>query len=206
MGDIPGLDYSPPVAVDRTALDNHDATPEATSFEFEGRVRESLNWTYMEGGEEVMTSASPAHAVAFGALSEELATRTLLRRLWEGLELPGQGSDYHFAIQQVAGLLWRRRVAEPESLSWVEFLSWLDIKLIRAFPDAVRDEYAADYPGRSPFYAVSAFNSLITMYSREGFLEEALGVASIAEEFQQGEQQRTELEERLALLRAEDGD
>lgn len=28
LGDVPGLDYSPPVAVDRVALPRHDATPE----------------------------------------------------------------------------------------------------------------------------------------------------------------------------------
>lgn len=205
MGDIPGVEFNPSAAVERTALANHDAVPKVSRFEFEGRVRESLDWTYTENGEEVTTSASPAHAVAFGGLSEELATSTLLRRLWEGLELPGQATDYHFAIQQVVALLWSRRVAEPEVLSWVEYLNWLDIGLVRAYPDAIRDEFAADYQSRREFYVVSAFNSLITMYSREGFLAEALAVARIAEEFDQGQGQREELEERLALLRAEDG-
>lgn len=208
MGDIPGLDYTPPVEVDRTSLPRHDAVPELHRFEFDGRVHESLHWEYteIEDGEEVSTSASPAHTVAFGGLDAAQGTRLLLTRLWQGLELPGEASDYHFAIQQVVGFLWSRRIPEPEVLGWVEYLNWLDIELIRAYPNAVRDEYADHHPGRSPFYSVSAFGSLIGMYSREGFLAEALGVARIAEEFDQGEPLRAELEERLALLRAEDGD
>ena len=65
MGDIPGLDYEPPAAVDRTALPHHDAVPEVHRFEFDGRVRESLSWDYAEDGEQLDTSASPAHGVAF---------------------------------------------------------------------------------------------------------------------------------------------
>jgi hypothetical protein len=42
------------------------------------------------------------------------------------------------------------------------------------------------------------------MYMREGFIQEALRVAGIAEELEQGE--LPVLEERIALLRAEDGD
>jgi hypothetical protein len=168
----------------------------------DGRLHETLWWTYED--EDGGTSASPAHEVAFGGIDEERATSTLLKRLWEGLELPGEPSDYHFAIQTVANALWRRRRTEPEVLQWVEWLEWLDIRLVKAYPDAVRDEYADEW-GRSQFYGVGAFHTLIELYSREGFLQDALGVARIAGEFEQGEGEIAELEERLAALQAEDG-
>ena len=207
MGDIPGLEYEPPVPIDRTALTNHDAVPDVDRHEFEGRIIESLWWSYAEDGEEVGTSASPVQAVAFsGDDNRELATKTVLRRLWEALELPGEASDYHFAIQSAAAALWGRRSAEPEVLESFEHLNVLDIRLIEAVPDAIRDEYAEVRPGRSEFYTVSAFRNLINLYTREGFLREALGVAQVAERFGQGEHVDAELQERLAALQTEDGD
>jgi hypothetical protein len=208
MGDIPGLEYEPPVPVDRTRLEYHDLVPEIHRYkDLDGRAIESLWWEYPAEREEDEegTSSSPAHKVAFGGFDRELATSTLLKRLWEGVELPGEGSDYHFAIQGVAGALWSRRKTEPEQLPWIEYLCWLDIRLIRALPDAVRDDYADRRPSGSEFYGVSAFNTLISMYEREGFLQEALAVARIAGEFDQGQHQIEEIDGRLAMLRAEDG-
>jgi hypothetical protein len=207
MGDIPGLDYEPPVHIDRAALPNHDAVPELHRSEFDGRVRESLWWEYIEQGEEVRRSKAPAHMVAFsGTDDRELASETGLTRLWEGLELPGEPSDYHFAIQGRAEALWSRYRQEPEMLEWFEYLNWLDLRLIQAVPDAVRDEYAGDQPERSEFYRVSAFSNLISLYLREGFLQAAQGVAELAKRFGQSEHAIAELNERVAALRAEDGD
>ena len=205
MGDIPGLDYEPPVAVNRSQLANSELVPEVHSHDIDGRLHESLWWRYPEHGKYGGTSSSPAHQFAFGEVAAELATATLLKRLWEGLELPGEPPDYHFAIQGVAGALWGRRRQEPEVLAWLEYLSWLDIRLIRAWPDAARNEYASADPGSAEFYSVPGFSRLIDIYSREGFLEEALGVARLASEFGQGEEAVVDLEGRLALLRAEDG-
>jgi hypothetical protein len=123
-----------------------------------------------------------------------------------GLGTSRHPRDYHFAIQGATGVLWgRRRRLEPDFLAWFEYLNWLDIRLIQAFPDAVRDEYADGQPARPEFYGVSAFSNLISLYSREGFLHEAKRVAQLASHFGQGEQVLAELEERFAALRAEDG-
>lgn len=200
MADIPGLDYEPSVAIDRTKLARHDAVPELQSYEFDGQVQESLRWGYVDDGEEWSTSASPAHEVAFGVIDDDLATSTVLTRLWEGLELPGEATDYHFAIQGAAGALWGRRREGPEVLEWVEWLSWLDIRLVQVYPRAV---YYED-PGRQGYYGVTAFNTLITLYEREGLLHEALRVAGIAGEYEQGGPQAEELAGRLAKLRVED--
>ncbi len=204
LGDIPGIDYEPLVAVDRTKLPRHNAEPQLERDEWDGTVRESLYWEDDDG--ESGTSASPAHDVAFGGLGAELSTRTLVKRLSEGLELPGEPSDYHFAIQGAAETLWARRRRESEVIGWYERLNWLDIRLLRSFPDAVRDEYADMHPGRSQFFSVAAFKNLADLYSREGFLQEALDAARLGEQFEQGQEAVAKLEERLAALRAEDGD
>jgi hypothetical protein len=205
MGDIPGLDYEPPVAVDRAKLPNRNAMPQVHRFEFDGHIRESLSWDYPDDAQRSGGSASPAHGVAFsGDDHSELTTAAVLGKLWEGLELPGLPSDYHFAIQGVAGSLWSRRRTEPEVFEWFEYLNLLDLRLIQAAPDAVRDEFAGDQPDRAEFYRVPAFDNIISMYSREGFLQEAQRVAALAERFGQGEV-GAELNERIGALQAEDG-
>jgi hypothetical protein len=100
--------------------------------------------------------------------------------------------------------LWRSRVADPENLRWVEYLCWLDIRLIRACPDAVSPEDMRARPDVPRFFGVSAFATLMELYTREGLLEEAMKVARIAEEFEQGEHFVADLEERFRELQAED--
>ncbi len=205
MGDIPGLDYESPVAVDRAKLPHHNAVPQVRRFEFDGHTRESLLWDYPDDEQRSGTSASPAHGVAFsGGDDRELSTTAVLARLWEGLELPGLPSDYHFAIQGVASTLWGRRRAEPEVLEWFECLNLLDLRLIQAAPDAVRDEFAGDQSDRAEFYRVPAFDNVIGLYSREGFLQEAQRIAALAKRFGQGEV-GVELNERFGALKVEDG-
>ena len=205
--DISGFEYEAPGRVDRTRLKGHDAVPELQRYEsFDGKRVESLSWSYDDGQGSVSTSASPAHGAAFGELDEELDSAALLQRLWEALELPGEPSDYHFAIQGVAGHLWRRRRKEPQLFAWVEWLSWLDIRLVRAWPDAVRDEYANTDPDRREFYSVPAFHTLFQLYIREGFLAEARDVAKLGSSFGQGEADVEAAEQRLATLGAEDGE
>ena len=206
MGDIPGIGYDPPVPVDRSKLQGHDVVARVARYEFDGRINESLRWGPADAPDEDFgAGASPAHAVAFGGLDAELATSTLLKRLWEGLELPGQPSDYHFAVQGVAQALTSRRAREPEVLQWVEYLCLLDIRLVQACPEAVTSASVDADQGARQFFGIPTFQSLIDLYTREGFLTEALNVARIAKRFEQDRAPVAELEERLAALRAEDG-
>jgi hypothetical protein len=206
MGDIPGIAYDPPVAVDRSKLQGHDAVARVARYEFDGDINESLRWGADDAPDEDFgAGASPAHAVAFGGLDAEMETSALLKRLWEGLELPGQPSDYHFAVQGVAQNLTSRRAREPEVLEWVEYLCLLDVRLVQACPDAITNTFGGDEAARR-FYSVPTFQSLIDLYTREGFLADALNVARIAKRFEQERAPVAELEERIAALRAEDGD
>jgi len=195
FGDIPGVSYEQQPSIDRRRLRGHDAVPEVHVHEFEGKRRESLWWPEKQGG----TSASPAHGRAFSD-SRDVRASSLLQNVCEGLELPGEPSDYHFLIQSCASEMWKRRREEPEMLDEVERLCKLDIQLVQARPDAVSDQYSE----QPIFYAILAFGILIDMYEREGQLAEALEVAESAARFGQAEKERIELKERIAAVEHED--
>lgn len=204
MGDVPGLDYEPPVTIDRSSLPRWDARPDVGRYEFDGRVVAYLSWEYEEEGERVSSSSSPAHELSSRRDERDLAPGTILNRLWEALEVPGTPSDYHFLIQGAAGALWSQRCGNPAVLASFEQLCWLDIHLLQAASDAVRNETFDEHPEGPEFYRAPAFSQLIALYSREGFLDRALEVAELAERFGQDERALTELREKVAALEAED--
>lgn len=193
MGDIPDLDWASP-GVDRTRLPRHDAKPEFRVYEFDGERHESLWWETSEGG----TSGSPAQDWAH--TDEDRTAEQILTSLYEALELPGEPADYHFAIQSAASALWSRRRDDPSLILRTEELCWLDIRLIEAYPQSVA------YEGQDgeTYYAITAFHTLISLYEREGYLDDALAVVGRAARFGRrvpGERER--LEAKLAGLASE---
>ncbi len=189
-------------------MPRHDATPRQTRVSlFDGREFDELRWDAETNDEyeDFVTSRSPAQDHAWAADRDEIDSEALRTRLWESLELPGEPSDYHFAIQSAAALLWRRKATEPDALCWCEYLFRLDIRLIESCPDAIRDRYAEDDESRAPYYQATAFNLLTSLYEREGFLVEALDVATVAARFGQEPSRMDEIRERLKMVRTEDG-
>jgi hypothetical protein len=121
--------------------------------------------------------------------------------LREALELPGEPSDYHFALMGVYQALWQRRRNAPELLTEIETLCLLDIHLVEAQPSIVVNVY-----GNGPrFLQVPAFSQLIQLYEREGFLHAAIDIASRAQPFEQQNVRLAELQERLVRLKDELG-
>lgn len=197
FGDIPGVAYNADPRVDRSKLSRHDDVPKRQTYTSEGKQHESLSWP-VRGG---TTSASPAQDHA----PKDDSTASLLRYVSEVLELPGQASDYHFAVQRVIEDLWKRRREERDVLPELERLCWLDIRLIETAPEAISSELSsADADGRPIFVRVLAFSHLVYLYEREGLLHEALDVAERAKRFEQGEDDCTRLQERIAQLRSYD--
>jgi hypothetical protein len=221
MGDIPGLDYEPPVPVDRGSLPGHDSTAtvkSSTNFSAlladlpeEARkelgdlpevpeLPDRLTWTYP--GQEYGGSASPAKAFE-RELDREASSTQVLEHLWKTLELPGEPVDYHFALQNAVRQLWdwKRRRREPELVEWVEWVSLLNLRLVKAHPEAVW----FDHPGTEAQYVqVLAFGHLRQIYEAEGFLPDALDIAKQAAEFDQMQEVAKALETRLIALQAED--
>lgn len=187
MADVPGLDFGGSPDVDRSMLEGADARPRV--------VHGSLWWSTPQGG----TSASPAHGHSLGDLSR-LSRAQVVRRTWEGLELPGEAMDYHFILQQAVGELWRRRREDPGGLADVERFAWLDLQLAEADPGAVSFEDID--PGE--FVQMASIAQLITILEREGALREALEIARRAVRFEQLERKAVELEAKVAALDAEE--
>jgi hypothetical protein len=95
--------------------------------------------------------------------------------------------------------LWRRHRKEPAVLEAVEWLCWLDVNLVEAWPTAVTDQYNEE----QRFYGVPAFSTLVDLYEREGSLHEAVAVAERAARFDQLGERRQQLAERLAAVEHE---
>jgi len=188
LGDIPGLDYTSPAVVDRTALPRYDARPEIRHYELEDGPRTLVSWGWEpdeDDPEASIGSLAPAtahlrEALEDGWTGEEFwPTEQLLQRLYEALELPGEGEDYHRALTQVQRALAPRKLAEPDILDVLEALASLDVRLLLAYPAAVTRHIPE---GGQVFLGNSGFNDLIQLYRREGFLRDALELAELEQQ------------------------
>ncbi|MDP9485825.1 MAG: hypothetical protein M3Q49_08595 [Actinomycetota bacterium] len=196
MADVPGISYSGSSTADRAKPDGHDLAPEVQQFDFDGEVRRSLYWPSVGGGS---TSASPVHQRTFNKNRDTLSAHAELRRLEETLELPGELSDYHFAIQGTLKTVFDERRQDCALVEEIERLCWLDIVLIEAHPEVAEYE-----PGR--FFHVMGYELLMRLYEGEGYFAEALEVAESAAHLGQEHSlaRVKRLRTRLAELEAED--
>lgn len=210
LAEVPGIEYKPDPAIDRTRLPGHDAVPKIDHYEFDGERLESMDWPTKDGS----TSSSPAATWETKPIKDETEGQTAFRQLQERLELPGTISDYHFEIQRGHGALWARAREEPWVLEEVERLCWLDIRLINEYPETITlepiridDEHlaklAAERRADRNFFGVDAFHQLISMYEREGYLREAFEVAKIGQKFEQSAGKVEEVEEQIKRVEAE---
>ncbi len=184
MADIPGIAFRGSLDVDRSRLPGARIRPRADNG--------YLSWPSVEGG---TSSGSPVHHLAFGAAAprDELE---LVRRTWEGLELPGTPSDYHFLLQGAVTDLWKHRRRYPQGLAAIEQFCHLDLLLIEAAPEAVvLDE---SDPARG-FVRIATLRVLVNLLEREGALREALEVSRRARRFGEG-YWSDELEAKVATL------
>jgi hypothetical protein len=193
LGDIPGLGHECPEWIDRSRLPGFNAVPREYTVDLGDRRIESLSWPRGDGE---ATSASPVHARAYSERSN-YSSGDIVRNVYEGLELPGEPSDYHFLLQGSASQLWSLRRAEPRVIAEVEKLCWLDIHLIEACPSAASD---GDDRG---FYSILTFGTLIEIYEREGFLAEAVSAAELAARFGQGDAAKERLTHRIDAVKSE---
>ncbi|WP_204046934.1 hypothetical protein [Microbispora siamensis] len=167
MADVPGIGFTGSPGV------NRDHLPETRI-----RPREeygSLWWPTASG----TTSASPAHNRAFGDM-RTLDTDTLIRWVWEGLELPGSASDYHFLLQNAVGQFWARRRTAPAGLHFVEVFAQLDLLLIEAVPQVV---LINDKNPSLGFVRISSVATWINLLHAEGALRDALSVSRRMQRF-----------------------
>jgi hypothetical protein len=122
FGDIPGVAYTSPEQIDRSALAGFDDVPEVDEVLARVIGSQTLQWPAGDGS--CGGSASPAWYRAFATFPDmrDVPAAALLQNVSEGLELPGEPPDYHFLIQHAADELWRRSRKEPDLLNEVERL------------------------------------------------------------------------------------
>lgn len=184
MADIPNIQFRGSPGVNRASLAEARARPRAG-------YGDSLWWP----GQQGETSASPAHQRAFHDTTS-MSRDDLVRWVWEGLEVPGEPSDYHFLLQGAVERLWSRRGSDPEGLRFVEIFGYLDLALIEAAPQAVTLDRG---DGPQGFVHILTLDKLLTLLEREGAFREALTLSRRAERF--GERyRREELEAKVAAL------
>lgn len=197
LADIPGVGFDGSPNIDRKQLPGFNSRPEINTHSFDGKINRSLYWRSKEGG----TSQSPAgqHASTLETAAEE-SWNAVMWRLYETLELPGEPSDYHFAILSCYEKLWKVRKQQPDVWQYLEYLWLLDVRLVEARPEII----TVDRQDGAFFARVPAFDHLISLYAQEGFLEEALGIAIRAKRFEQEGDSIEELQSRILKLKSED--
>jgi hypothetical protein len=196
FGNVPGMAYAGHPDIDRRRLPDHDAKPSVESFVFDGNTQRSLSWKTSDGS----TSQSPAAGWRTEEEPRKIPSSRIFRRLYEALELPGTASDYHFAMLGAYESLWSRRKREPEILTELEKILLLDVSLFEAYGESIGHVVQ----GEKFVPRVPAFQYLITLYEREGFLHEALDIAKRAAKAGQDPSDEQRLTERIAEVQAED--
>lgn len=197
LADIPGVNYSGNPSVQRKKLPYYNLKPEIHRSDFSRRPLEYLSWHYRDS---TSSSASPAKSWESQPQPADAPPQAILQRLYEVLELPGEPADYHFAIQGCFERLWSLRREHPWVVNEIEKLCWLDIRLLEALPDTLRYQQT---DGTFFFARSIAFERLIQMYERNGYLAEALDVARRATRFHADDTILKPLRERLERLEAE---
>lgn len=195
LADIPGVGYEGGPKAKHARLAGRDEVPRIVEHAYDGQRRQSLMWPSRGGA----TSASPAQRYAAQLPQKDEPVGAIMRRLDAALDVPGQASDYHFAIQGCIEILWGRRREAPALLDQVEQLCWLDIRLVQARPQIIQFER----DGERAFARVLAFLHLVQLYEREGYLREALEVAELARAFGQEGDASERLRARIALVESE---
>jgi hypothetical protein len=191
LADVPGVTYTRPTGLDVSKLRHREVRPEVVRHP---GLPASLWWGN--------TSRAPAGDHYLDDPTKA-TTAQLLRNVAEALELPGGPGDYHFAIQGVVSLLWSRRAESPKVFAELERLCWLDLRLIQACPEAISYER---HNGGMQYYAVEAFDRLMTIYLTEGAVSNAAQVLELADRYGNGNTpsaRRTR--ERCGAFVAEDG-
>lgn len=186
---VPGVGYQGD-PTRRLRLAERDDVPQVYHSPIDGNTRISLKWPTPDGA----TSASPAHRLAFGDYRKE-TTFQARERLLNALELPGEITDYHFAIQGVIDALYAKRREEPAVLPFVEWFAFLDARLVETHEQYFRLD--ASVP---EYYSIVAFELLPRLFEREGALREALALAERFARFARETNTVSELRARVARL------
>jgi len=193
LGEVPGIQYPESTLVDRRSLLGHDWQPQHFKYFLEDRYH--VRWPAYDAE---WTTASPAQQWYSRSPAQGHSAAATLRHLHEVLELPGDLFTYHLAIMTGSESLFRFRRTDPWVLEEVERFCLLDMELIVAYPAMIAEERA---PGG--YVRSSTFRILRNLYEKDGYLREAMEIARLAARFHQESPGLEKIEQRLAILEAE---
>src|SRR5437868_4854033 len=100
FSEVPGIKYRGESSIYRPPLPEHMTVPASGFYELTDMQSSYSSWPKINGSGN--TSASPAQQWIIQphpAREGETTAQARLRQLYESLELPGNVSDYHLAIQ-----------------------------------------------------------------------------------------------------------
>lgn len=162
FGDIPAIEYHAPVIVDRTMLPEHAAHPDQYGF-----------WP-IAGVPERRSSGSPASQRLYdGDVQRVVDPYRHQHKAAVALECPGYPRDYALILDRVIWHLWILRAQAGWVLEALETWCRLGVRLAAIYQE---DPSAfGDAPSDSP--GVVGARTLIELYSREGYLREAIQIA-----------------------------
>ncbi|MCA2187209.1 hypothetical protein [Nonomuraea cavernae] len=184
MAEVKGVGFSGSPDVDRSRLPETHIRPSKTDYG-------GISWPIANGS----TSESPASARAFADM-RDMDIPSLIRWVWEGLEIPGTVSDYHFLLQSAIARLWSARASDPSGLRFLEVFADLDLRLIEAAPRPFLIDEDDTSKGYFHFSGVATW---VTLLQTEGALREALAINRRLQRFHEGYRLET-LEAKIAAL------
>lgn len=119
---------------------------------------------------------SPADSASRG-MYEASSTREVLRIVSTALSLPGMKHDYFRVIDSGISGLWRQEDEDPVRLRMQEDLALLAIALLKTgLEETVVPPFAYHETENYLASAASPYRSLIQLYQKEGFLQEAAAI------------------------------
>ncbi|MER6575876.1 hypothetical protein [Nonomuraea sp. NPDC001023] len=184
MAEVSGVGFAGSPGVDRSRLPETHVRPIKADNGY-------IYWPTPSGH----TSASPAHARA-SAEMRGMDIPSLVRWVWEGLEIPGTISDYHFLLQSAIGRLWSARASDPGGLQFLEIFADLDLRLIEAAP---RPFLIDENDATKGYFHFSGVATWVSLLRTEGALREALAINRRLRRFDDG-YRLEDLEAKVAAL------
>jgi hypothetical protein len=173
LSEVPGVNWAPPTEVS-VGPPLSTATPVVQRFDEEPPVT-LVTWIDEDGARlpDNLGFGSPADSASrdFHRASN---TDQVLQIVWTALSLPGTRYDYFRVTESGISELWRQEDEEPARARSQESLALLGIALLKTgLEETVIPPLSQRERGGYLGSAASPYRSLIQLYTKEGFLQEA---------------------------------
>lgn len=129
-----------------------------------------------------------------GKLYDSIKMENLLPLVFWTLSLPAQARHQHRFLQDAVTFISGSHRGEVEPDQWCRWLSWVDLRLVDAYPEVVPNPTADNEYLRR----LSCCDYLIDFNRREGFIGDAIAAAQVGVPFGQFEDDLEDMRAQLA--------